>query len=108
MTRLETPPASKFWQPLPGVIIVCGCLIAFLAFGPRSALGFFLTPMSQENGWGRDVFSLALAVQNLLWGVAQPFAGAVADRYGALKVISVGAILYGLGLLLMAFSHSPA
>jgi MFS family permease len=82
--------------------------VAILSFGPRSALGFFLTPMSQENGWGRDVFSLALAIQNLLWGAAQPFAGAFADRYGALRVISGGGILYGLGLLLMANSHSPA
>jgi MFS family permease len=108
MTTLATSTPARTWQPQPGVIVICGCLIALLAFGPRSALGFFLTPMSQENGWGRDVFSVALALQNLLWGVAQPFAGAIADRYGALKVISGGAVLYALGLLLMAFSHSPA
>ncbi len=108
MTTLATSPSRQSWRPLPSVIIICGCLVAILSFGPRSALGFFLTPMSQENGWGRDVFSLALAVQNLLWGAAQPFAGAVADRYGALRVISGGCILYGLGLLLMANSHSPA
>jgi MFS family permease len=92
----------------PGVIIACGCLMAILSFGPRSALGFFLTPMSQEYGWGRDVFSLALAVQNLLWGVAQPFAGAIADRFGALRVLSGGAIMYVLGLVLMANANSPA
>ncbi len=108
MTTVNKSPLAKSWRPLPSVIIICGCLVAILSFGPRSALGFFLTPMSQENGWGRDVFSLALAVQNLLWGAAQPFAGAVADRYGALRVISGGGILYGLGLLLMANSHSPA
>jgi MFS family permease len=108
MTTLETSPSARIWRPLPGVIVICGCLVALLAFGPRSALGFFLAPMSQENGWGRDVFSLALATQNLLWGAAQPFAGAFADRYGAFRVISGGAILYVLGLLLMAFSHSPA
>ena len=51
-------------------VIGCGCLIAMLAFGPRSALGFFLTPMSARNGWGRDVFAFALAIQNLLWGAA--------------------------------------
>jgi MFS family permease len=107
MTTLETSPSAKVWQPLPAVIVICGCLVALLSFGPRSALGFFLAPMSQENGWGRDVFSLALAVQNLLWGAAQPFAGAFADRYGAVRVISGGAILYALGLLLMAQSHSP-
>ena len=90
-----------------GVIIVCGCAVALLAFGPRSAMGFFLTPMSQDNNWGRDVFSVALAVQNLLWGAAQPFAGAFADRYGSLRVIAGGALLYALGLTLMAVSHSP-
>jgi MFS family permease len=108
MTTIESFPAARIWRPLPGVIVICGCLVALLSFGPRSALGFFLAPMSQENGWGRDVFSLALAMQNLLWGAAQPFAGAFADRYGAFRVISGGAILYVLGLLLMAFSHSPA
>jgi MFS family permease len=108
MTTFETSRSVSIWRPLPGVIVICGCLVALLSFGPRSALGFFLAPMSQENGWGRDVFSLALAMQNLLWGAAQPFAGAFADRYGAFRVISGGAILYVLGLLLMAFSHSPA
>src|SRR4029077_583181 len=91
----------------PEVVVICGCLMAMLSFGPRSALGFFLTPMSQDNGWGPDVFSLALAVQNLLWGAAQPFAGAIADRYGALRVLAGGAAMYVLGLALMANSHSP-
>ena len=59
----------------PRVILVCGCLIGVLGFGPRSALGIFLTPMSSAYGWGRDVFALALAIQMLLWGAAQPFAG---------------------------------
>ena len=70
----------------PVIVVACGCVIAMLAFGPRSALGQFLTPLSQAYGWGRDVFSLALAIQNLLWGVGQPFAGAIADRYGAVRV----------------------
>ncbi len=107
MATLEAAPSRVTWRT-PAVIIVCGCAMAMLSFGPRSALGFFLTPMSQENGWGRDVFSLALAMQNLLWGVAQPFAGAIADRYGALRVLSGGATMYVLGLVLMANSHSPA
>ena len=88
-------PAS--WRT-PAVILLCGCLIALLGFGPRSALGFFLTPMSSANGWGRDVFALALAIQMLLWGAAQPFVGAIADRFGAVPVLSVGAVLYALGL----------
>lgn len=108
MAALEKSPPRKSFRPDPGVIIICGCAVALLSFGPRSSLGFFLTPMSQENHWGRDVFSLALAVQNLMWGAAQPFAGAFADRYGAFRVISGGAVLYALGLALMAYSHSAA
>ena len=73
----------------PAVILVCGCLIAVLGFGARSGLGFFLTPMSSAHGWGRDLFALALAIQMLLWGAAQPVAGAVADRFGAVPVLSV-------------------
>jgi MFS family permease len=91
----------------PVVIIVCGCLISLLGFGPRSAFGFFLTPMSQANGWGRDVFALAFALQNLLWGIGQPFAGAIADRFGMPRVLSVGALLYAAGLALMAYTTSP-
>ena len=67
----------------PLVILVCGCLIGLIGFGPRSTFGFFLTPMTAANGWGRDVFALALAIEMLLWGAAQPFAGALADRFGA-------------------------
>src|ERR1700722_12595396 len=107
MATVEAAPSRMSWRT-PAVIIVCGCAMAALSFGPRSALGFFLTPMSQENGWGRDVFSMALAMQNLLWGAAQPFAGAIADRYGALRVLSGGALMYVLGLFLMANSYSPA
>ncbi|MCK9908946.1 MFS transporter [Microbacteriaceae bacterium K1510] len=91
----------------PLVIIVCGCIVSLLAFGPRSALGFFLSPMSQANGWGRDVFALALAIQNLLWGLGQPFAGGIADRYGTVRVLAGGAVAYALGLALMANSATP-
>ncbi|MGO9046871.1 MAG: MFS transporter [Xanthobacteraceae bacterium] len=92
----------------PAVIIICGCLIAALAFGPRSALGFFLSPLSNANHWGRDVFAFALALQNLLWGMAQPVAGAIADRFGAARVLSAGAVLYVLGLTLTAYSTNAA
>ena len=69
------PAAVRLTWRTPAVILVCGCIIALLSFGPRSAVGQFLTPLSQAHGWGRDVFALALAIQNLLWGVGQPFAG---------------------------------
>jgi MFS family permease len=100
------PSPLMTWRT-PTVIILCGCLIALLGFGPRSSFGLFLTPMSAENGWSRDVFALAFALQNLLWGIGQPFAGAVADRFGMVRVLTVGALLYAAGLALMAYSTSP-
>ncbi len=78
-----------------------------LAFGPRSSLGQFQLPIVSTNGWGRDVFSFALAIQNLLWGVGQPFAGAIADRYGTIRVLCGGALLYAAGLALMVHSTTP-
>jgi MFS family permease len=91
----------------PAVILLCGCLIALLGFGPRSSLGLFLTPMSSAHGWGRDVFALALGLQMLVWGVGQPFAGAIADRFGAIPVLVGGAVLYAVGLLLTAYASTP-
>ncbi|KAB2874789.1 MAG: MFS transporter [Pseudorhodoplanes sp.] len=105
MTTTSVASAARWRTPL--VIILCGCLIAMLAFGPRSALGQFLSPMSLAFGWGREVFSLALAIQNLLWGLGQPFAGAIADRYGTIRVLCGGALLYAAGLALMAYSDTP-
>jgi MFS family permease len=90
----------------PALVIGFGSLIALIAFGPRSTLGFFLTPLSSANHWGRDVFAFALAVQNLLWGVGQPLGGIVADRFGSVRVLCGGALLYALGLALMAHATS--
>ncbi len=106
MSTAAAPSKLTSWRT-PAVLIACGCVIAVISFGPRSTLGFFLTPLSSANGWGRDVFGLALAIQNLLWGLGQPFAGAIADKYGAPRVLSVGAILYAAGLYLMAQSNTP-
>ena len=91
----------------PAIILICGSLIAMLTFGPRSAFGFFLTPMSNAHGWGREVFALAFAVQNLLWGLGQPIAGAIADRFGSARVLCVGMLLYAAGLALMTVSTTP-
>lgn len=88
----------------PLIIILCGCAIALLSFGPRSSLGFFIQPMGRDFSWGRDVFGLALAMQNLLWGLGQPLAGAIADRFGVLRVMCVGALLYAGGLLMMRYA----
>lgn len=100
-------PASGFGWRTPLVIVICGSLIGMLTFGPRSSVGFFMQPMSQQFGWGRDVFALAFAVQNLLWGIGQPFAGAIADKFGSVRVMCVGALLYAAGLLVMRYSSTP-
>src|SRR4051812_49156590 len=96
----------RSWRT-PLVVIACGCLIALLGFGPRSTLGFFVQPMGREFSWGRDVFGLALAIQNLMWGLGQPVAGAIADRFGTLRVICVGALLYTAGLVIMRYAATP-
>jgi MFS family permease len=98
--------AAATWRT-PLVIVVCGCLIGMLTFGPRSTFGFFMQPMSREFSWGRDVFGLALAIQNLLWGLGQPIAGAIADRFGSLRVICAGALLYAVGLVMMRYAATP-
>ena len=77
--------ARKLGWRTPLMIVFCGSLIGLLTFGPRSSVGFFIQPMSLEFSWGRDVFALAFAVQNLLWGIGQPFAGAIADKFGAVR-----------------------
>jgi MFS family permease len=107
MATTIAPAQSLGWRT-PAVIIVCGCLMAILTFGPRATAGFFLQPMTQELGVGRDVFALAIAIQNLLWGAALPFVGAIADRYGTALPLAVGSIVYAAGLALMAYSASPA
>src|SRR5437588_8990014 len=95
--RASSVVSLRSWRT-PAVIVLCGCLIGMLGFGARSGLGFFLTPMSSEYGWGRDVFALALAIQMLLWGAAQPFAGALADRFGPALGLSAGPRLHALRL----------
>ena len=91
----------------PAVVLVCGCLISLIGFGPRSALGFFLTPMSSDNGWGREVFALSVAMQTLLYGAAQPFSGALADCFGTVRVVIVGALLYAAGIYMMTHAATP-
>ena len=78
---LRATSGTGTWRT-PLVVIICGCAIALLSFGPRSSVGFFIQPIGREFAWGRDVFGLALALQNLLWGLGQPIAGAIADRFG--------------------------
>ncbi len=91
----------------PELVIIAACMISMLTFGPRAASGNFQLPIMSSYGWGSDTFSFALAMQNLLWGMGQPFAGALADRFGTMRVLCGGALLYALGLVLMSISTTP-
>ena len=94
-------------SPMPWLVILAGCLIAMLTFGPRSAMGFFQLPMLSDTGWDRSTFGLAMALQNLFWGLSQPFFGALADKYGTGRVLILSGLLYAAGLVLMAFADAP-
>jgi predicted MFS family arabinose efflux permease len=96
------------WYYLPAVIIVAGCLVAMVNFGVRSTFGLFTTSISEVHAWPREIYSIAIALQNLLWGVATPIAGALADRYGSARVLMGGAIFYAVGTVLMTVAATPA
>lgn len=99
---------SSLPRPGPNIplIIACGCLIALLSFGPRSAMGLFFQPMTEARDWSREIFALAIAIQNLMWGIAQPVAGMMSDRFGTWKTMTFGALLYASGLLMMIDAQS--
>jgi MFS family permease len=83
-------------------MLAAGAVVLSVSLGIRHSFGLFLAPMSRDNGWSREVFAFAMALQNLAWGAAQPFAGRLADRHGAGRTILVGSSLYVAGLVLMA------
>ena len=99
-------PTGGSWRT-PAVILLSGCLISMVGFGPRAAFGLFLTPMSSANGWEREVFAFSVALQTLIYGVAQPFSGAIADRFGTVRVIIAGTLLYAAGVYMMAHAATP-
>lgn len=90
----------------PTTVLICASAILAISLGVRHSFGLFLQPVSMAGGWGREVFAFAIALQNLVWGVSQPFAGLIADRIGAGKAVIAGTALYALGLLLMAHPQS--
>jgi predicted MFS family arabinose efflux permease len=102
MTTVRT---AADWRS-PTVVLVASGIILTLAMGIRHGFGLFLQPISAEMHWGRETFALALAVQNLVWGVTQPFTGMIADKYGSARVVFAGAILYALGLAWMSHPSS--
>ncbi len=102
-----TPARSIPWYYVPMVVLVAGCLVAIVNFGVRSTFGQFTLPISEAHGWPRETYSLAIAIQNLLWGIATPIAGMLADRYGSARVLIVGAVIYALGIVGMTYSDLP-
>jgi len=95
---------GRDWRT-PARMLAAGAVVLSVSLGIRHSFGLFLAPMSRDNGWSREVFAFAMALQNLAWGAAQPFAGRLADRHGAGKTILVGSSLYVAGLVLMAQAH---
>ena len=103
MTTAATPNKSLSVAQ----VLTCSALVLTLSMGIRHGFGLWMQPMTQDNGWSRESFALAIAIQNIAWGIAGIFAGMVADRFGAYRVLVVGAVLYGLGLMGMAFAQTP-
>ncbi|MEW6704249.1 MAG: MFS transporter [Pseudomonadota bacterium] len=101
MTAASAPPRLSMTQ-----VLLCGAAVVTLSMGIRHGFGLWLQPVTMERGWSRETFALAIAIQNLAWGAAGPFAGMLADRFGAFRVLIAGGILYALGLVLMAVSSS--
>jgi MFS family permease len=90
----------------PLAVLICGGIILTLALGTRHSFGLYLQPMTLDLGWSRQTFAIALAIQNLVYGLATPFAGMVADKFGAVRVLVAGTLLYAIGLVLMAYSQT--
>ena len=98
---------SRYKAVSPLTVLWCGAFIMTISLGIRHSFGLFLQPMSVSNEWGREVFAFSIALQNLVWGLAQPFVGRLADRFGAAFTMIGGAILYTVGLYLMAGAQTP-
>jgi len=104
---MSAAPTATPWRTVE-LILLAGCAISMIGFGVRSSLGLFIAPMETIAGWPLSTLALALAVQNLLWGIALPIAGGFTDRYGARPVITVGATLYAIGLYGMTLADSAS
>lgn len=103
---ITTAPRTP-WYHTVTAMIVAGCLVAIVNFGIRSTFGFFTVPISEAHAWPREIYSFAMAVHNLIWGLATPVAGMLADRYGSARVLMAGAVIYCVGVIMMAFTATP-
>ena len=106
MPRVRSSPLMQSSWRTPTVILLCGGLILTLALGTRHTFGLYLPPVTLDLGWDRETFAFALAIQNLVYGLATPFAGMISDKYGAPRVLVGGTLLYALGMALMAYTQS--
>lgn len=95
------------WYFTPMIVLLAGCAVAIVNFGVRASFGLFTLPISEAHQWPREIYSFGIAIQNLMWGIATPVAGMLADRYGAARVLMAGAVLYCLGIISMALTTSP-
>ena len=109
-TPARSPAVAAATAPPPRLsmrqVLLCAAFILTLSMGIRHGFGLWMQPMTMDRGWSRETFALAIALQNLSWGVFAPLAGMLADRFGAFRVLVVGALLYAGGLVLMALSTS--
>lgn len=104
----QSPTARKSNNVALIIIVTAGCVIAMMTFGGRSIMGLFTIPMTTEMGWSRESYGMAMAIQNLVWGMAQPITGGLADKYGTARVIAIGALVYVAGLIGMAFAPTES
>ena len=91
----------------PGFVLLCGTAILLISFGVRQNFGLYMRPISIDLGWGREVLSFAIALQSLIWGIATPLMGFLADRYGPAKVVAFGGLLYACGLYILSIASDP-
>ncbi|OLP58586.1 MFS transporter [Xaviernesmea oryzae] len=106
-TASPSSSAMQAGRPFPWLIILAGSIVAMLTFGPRSAMGFFQLPILNDRGWDRSTFALAMALQNLSWGLSQPIFGGLADRFGTWRILALAGLVYATGLFIMAHAGAP-
>lgn len=103
MTQTNTTAPASIFTP----VLVVGCMIILVSFAIRASFGVFQIPVAAEFNWPRAEFSLAIAIQNLAWGIGQPLFGAFAEKLGDRRAIILGALMYAAGLVLSSYAVTP-